>query len=72
VGFGAVMKRYSVMVTEYGSDREIELCQLDGNTEPTIEGLKAKTLTVNGQSRSRILVPKYSNIRIVDHQEKSA
>jgi hypothetical protein len=64
------MKRYSVMVTEYGADREIELCQLDGNPEPTIEGLKTKMLSVNGQSRRRIRVPKYSNIRIVDHQEE--
>jgi predicted secreted protein len=64
------MKRYSVMVTEYGSDREIEICQLDGNPEPTIKGLKAKKLTVDGQFSSRIRIQKYSNIRIVDNQEE--
>jgi hypothetical protein len=66
------MKRYSVMVTEYGADREVELCQLDGDPAPTLEGLKAKTLMVGtgkpGKSRRRTKIQKYVNIRIVDHQ----
>lgn len=69
------MKRYSVMVREYGGDREVELCQLDGDPEPTIAGLKQKTLMVHAvgsSSRRRTRIPKYSNIRIVDHQAVEA
>lgn len=69
------MARYSIMVTEYGADREVELCQLDGNPEPTVQGLKAKTLMVHtgqpGRHR-RTKIPKYMNIRVVDHQEVPA
>lgn len=65
------MKRYSIMVTEYGADRELELCQLDGDPEPTVAGIKAKTLMVHtgGPSRRHTKIPKYINIRVVDHQE---
>jgi hypothetical protein len=65
------MKRFSIMVLEYGAEREVELCQLDGDTEPTILGLKAKTLMVHtGKpgTRRRTRIPKYTNIRVVDHQ----
>jgi len=65
------MKRYSVMVTEYGADREVELCQLDGDPDPTVKGLQSKTLMVHtGQpgKHRRTKIPKYSNIRVVDHQ----
>ena len=68
------MKRYSIMVTEYGADREVELCQLDGDPNPTVEGLKAKTLMVhNGQPgrHRRTKTQKYTDIRVVDHQEVS-
>jgi hypothetical protein len=65
------MKRYSIMVTEYGAGREVELCQLDGNPEQTVEGLKAKTLMVHtgrpGVNR-RSRIQKYSVIRVVDHE----
>lgn len=61
--------RYSIFVHEYGSDHEVELCQLDGNPEHTVAGLKAKTLMVhNGVSRRRSRMPKYSNIRVVDNE----
>lgn len=64
------MKRFSVMVQEYGSSREVELCAMDGNPEPTVAGLKAKTLMVHSDpnARRRTKIPKYTNIRIVDHQ----
>lgn len=68
-------KRYSIMVTEYGADREVELCQLDGDPEPTVLGLKAKTLMVHngkpGQHR-RTKIQKYASIRVVDHQAEDA
>lgn len=43
------MKRYSIMVTEFGSDREVELCQLDGNPQPIVKGLEAKTLMIRSK-----------------------
>ena len=61
------MKRFTIMVQEYGSEREVELCQLDGDPAPTVAGLKAKTLMIdNGLSRRRTKIPKYTNIRVVD------
>lgn len=63
------MKRFSVMVQEYGAEREVELCQLDGDLAPTVAGLGAKTLMVHtGSSRRRTRIPKYTNVRVVDHQ----
>lgn len=63
------MKRFSVMVQEYGSSREVELCQLDGDPEPTVKGLQNKTLMVAlADKRRRTKILKYSNIRVVDHQ----
>jgi hypothetical protein len=66
------MKRYSVMVMEYGADREVELCQIDGDPAQTIAGLKTKTLmTYNGLSGRRTRIPKYSMIRVIDHQAEA-
>lgn len=69
------MKRFSVMVLEFGSDHEVELCQLDGDPTPTVEGLRAKTLMVHtgkpGVNR-RSRIQKYSTIRVVDnHAERT-
>lgn len=63
------MKRFSVMVTEYGAEKEVELCQIDSNPQHTVAGLEEKTLMVrkNGNLR-RTRMPKYSNIRVIDHQ----
>ena len=63
--------QYSIMVTEYGSDREVELCQVNGNPDAVVAGLNAKTLMVHAvgsTSRRRTKIPKYSNIRVVDNQ----
>jgi hypothetical protein len=66
------MKRYSVMVQEYGSDREVELCALDGDPLPTVAGLKAKTLMVQtAEKLRRTKIPKYTNVRVVDHLESA-
>jgi len=65
------MARFSIMVTEYGAYHEVELCQLDGNPEPTVKGLEAKTLIVHTGKpgvKRRSKIPKYTNIRIVDHE----
>jgi hypothetical protein len=61
------------MVQEYGSDREVELCQLDGNPDPTVAGIKSKTLMVHpgGTARRRTKIPKYTNVRVIDHQAEA-
>lgn len=64
------MKRYSIMVIEYGADREIELCQTETNPDAVVDAAKSKTLKVYkspGATR-RSSICKYSSIRIVDHQ----
>jgi hypothetical protein len=65
-------KRYSIMVVEYGSNHEVELCQLDGDTAPVIAGLRAKTLSVGLMSGKRRLtkIPKYGRIRVVDNRHE--
>lgn len=68
------MARFSIMVLEYGADREVEICQLSGNPQPTVDGLKAKTLMLHtgAGSRRRTRIPKYTNIRVVDHEDEHA
>jgi hypothetical protein len=63
--------RYSVMVVEYGSDHEVELVQLDGDTAPVVAGLRAKTLRVGLANKRRLTkIPKYTSVRVIDHGEK--
>ena len=67
------MKRYSIMVIEYGADREIELCQIGTNPQMAVEAAKEKTLMVYKEpgARRRSKTCKYNSIRIVDHHEKA-
>lgn len=66
------MARFSIMVIEYGSDREIELCRLDGNPDQVVAGLNAKTLTVHtGNSRRRTKIRKYTKVSVVDHRDNA-
>jgi hypothetical protein len=55
------MRRYSILVTEYGADHEVWLCDVDKNPQQTVDGLKAK--------RSKVyLTPKAKpRIRIIDN-----
>lgn len=55
------MKRYSIMVIEYGADREIELCQTDTNPQMVVEAAKEKTLKVykGPEARRRSTICKY-------------
>jgi len=58
---------YSIMVREYGSDHDVELCRVKGNPEPTIAGLRAKTLTVQlGGSVKKSKIPKYSRVDAIE------
>lgn len=57
------MKRYSIMVVEFDSDKEIELCQVDSN--PAAVAKAALTMWL-GKGRDR--VSKYTTVRIHDNQ----
>lgn len=58
---------HSIYVQEYGSEREVELCHVAGDPEPTIAGLRAKTLMVDGGgARRRTKIPKYTSVRSVE------
>ena len=64
-------KRYSIMATEYGSEREVEYLQVDSNPQAVADGLAAKRVRIDlgktraGKSRPSS-VPKY-RVRIVDN-----
>jgi hypothetical protein len=62
-----MVKRYSIMVMEYGSDHEVELCQVEENPEQVVAGAKSKTLMVQGNAKRRSRLPKYTNIRVVEN-----
>jgi hypothetical protein len=63
------MGRFSVMVTEYGSDHEVLLCEVGANTQRIVDGLKAKRLRVGLSPKSRRVsdIKRYDRIRIVDN-----
>jgi hypothetical protein len=52
------MKRFSVLVREFGSKREVDLLQVDSNPKAIALALEMKKLWG---------VNKYSSVRIVDH-----
>ena len=63
-------KRYSILVRENGSDREIELCQVDTNAEKIAEAAGMKLLRISNSGR-RYRIKRYDWIRIVDNGEAS-
>ena len=66
------MKRYSIFGREYCSDHDVLLAQTDGKPQDIADALKQKTLTIKQsifEKGPRVLkIPKYTNIRIVDHE----
>jgi hypothetical protein len=65
------MKRYSIWGREYGADHDVELAQVDGNPQPVLDGLAAKTLTIKhsiiASSKKQSKIRKYSWLRIVEN-----
>jgi hypothetical protein len=51
-------RRFSILVREFGSKHEVELCQVDANPDPIALALEQKR--VHGDN-------KYSSVRIIDH-----
>jgi hypothetical protein len=63
-------KRYSILVREKGSGREIELCQVDTNPEKVAEAAGMKLLRISNAGR-RYRIKRYDWVRIVDNDEAS-
>jgi hypothetical protein len=58
------MMRYSIIVTEYGSERAVELVQVNNNPQAIVNGLRQKMLLDPG--RRRVPIPRYTFIEVVD------
>ena len=56
-------KRFSIWVREHGADRDVELCQVEGDPIPIMTALYAKRVRM-GKCRK---VPQYDFIRVVDN-----
>jgi len=65
-----VPKRFSILVREEGSAREIELCQVDSNPEKIAEAAGLKLLRISSSGR-QYRIKRYGWIRIVDNGEAS-
>jgi hypothetical protein len=65
-GAAAMKKRYSILVRESGSGREIELCQVDSNPKKVAEAAGMKLLRISSSGR-RYRIKRYDWIRIVDN-----
>lgn len=69
------MRRYSIIVREYGSDRDVELMQVDSNPSEIVKGLREKSLTIRhsifqaGPRKSKI--PKYTMIEVRDNSRSA-
>jgi hypothetical protein len=65
------MSRYTIVVREIGSDHDVALVACDSHPEAIAAGLKAKTMvTGQRQARHRTTIPKYTTVRIVDHEKE--
>lgn len=62
-------RRYSIWGTEYGSDHEVELIQVDNNPQPVVDGLMAKTLAITTKdgSKKKSKIRKYTWLRVIDN-----
>jgi hypothetical protein len=63
-------KRYSILVRENGSNREIELCEVDSNPKKVAEAVAMKLLRMSSSGR-QYRIKRYDWIRIVDNGEAS-
>lgn len=66
------MKRYSILVIEYGGKREVELCQVENHPHEIAAGACAKKLLIDGGKGRRVLTPKYESVRVRDNQQSGS
>jgi adenosine/AMP kinase len=62
-------KRYSIMVIQYGSKDEVELCQVDRAPHELAQAAAEKMLRISAGHRS-VYIPKYTSVRVIDHHEE--
>lgn len=60
-------RRYSIFGRQYGVDRDIELAQCDSSPAAVLNGLKAKSLTIQSEHK-RVQISQYTWLRIVDNE----
>jgi len=60
------MKRYSILVVEFDSDKEIELCQVDSNPKAVAQAALGMWL---GKGKGRMA--RYRAVRIRDNDDGS-
>jgi hypothetical protein len=63
------MRRYSILVTKYGADHQVRLCDVDSKPQQIVDGLKAKRLKVYLTPKAKRLsdIKRYDRIRIIDN-----
>lgn len=65
-------KRYSIIVREWGADRDVELMQCDSNPEALVAALYAKRVnTTKEGARKKTSISRYVTIRIVDNHAET-
>ncbi len=65
-------KCYSIMVVQYGCRNETELCQVDRDPHPLAKAAVDKRLRIDGGKGRMVFVPKYTSVRVVDHDPPDA
>jgi hypothetical protein len=67
------MARFSILVTEHGSDHAVELMRVDSNPQAIVDGLRQKTLrverSISEPGRRRVRIPKYTFIEVRDNDQ---
>jgi hypothetical protein len=64
-------KRYSIMVVQYGTTGESELCQVENDPHALAQAAADKMLRVSAGGRMHYTA-KYTSVRVVDHQADDA
>ncbi|HEU0063233.1 MAG TPA: hypothetical protein VFR19_25370 [Hyphomicrobiaceae bacterium] len=62
------MKRYSIMVVQYGARGESELCQVESDPHAVAKAAAEKMLRVSAGNRMHYTA-KYTSVRVIDHEE---
>jgi predicted ATP-grasp superfamily ATP-dependent carboligase len=65
-------QRYSIWGREHGSDRDVEIVQVNANPQAVLDGLMQKMLTIHhsifmGKKKRKAKIRKYTWLRIVEN-----
>jgi hypothetical protein len=65
------MMRYSIIVTEHGSEHAVELLQVNANPQAIVDGLRQKMLTIERSvldpAQRPVRIPRYVFIEVRDN-----